>query len=80
MSESGDGVRKETKLELRRRLLREVFADFEAQGVGLRLTDNLSREELYRCGRRRAEAAETETACGSNPHFGRDGGGERECL
>ena len=43
MSESADGVRQETKLELRRRLLREVLADFEARSVGLGMADNLSR-------------------------------------
>ena len=45
MSESADGVRQETKLELRRRLLREVFADFQTEGVGLRVgdRDSLSR-------------------------------------
>ena len=40
-------VGSETLLERRRRLLREVAADFEARGVGLRSMDNLSREELY---------------------------------
>jgi plasmid stability protein len=52
------GVRAETQLERRRRLLREVTAEFEAQGVGLRPADNLSREELYDRDLARAEAAE----------------------
>ena len=33
--------------ELRRRDLDEVLADFDARGVGLRSSDNLSRDELY---------------------------------
>ena len=37
----------ETPLERRRRLLREVFADFDARGIGLRMSENLSRDELY---------------------------------
>ncbi|MYD69404.1 MAG: hypothetical protein F4W89_01470 [Acidobacteria bacterium] len=51
-------VGSETLLEQRRRLLREVVADFEAQGVGLRSIDNLSRDELYDRDRARAETAE----------------------
>ena len=31
----------------RRSELDEVIADFEARGVGLRMADNLSRDELY---------------------------------
>ena len=53
------GVAAETGLERRRRLLEEVVADFDARGVGLRMADNLSREELYDRSRARAEAAET---------------------
>ena len=37
----------ETPLERRRRLLNEVVADFEARGVGIRMSENLSRDELY---------------------------------
>ena len=40
-------VDEETEFERRRRLLNEVFADFDARGVGLRMADNLSREALY---------------------------------
>ena len=58
VGESGDQMRLETQVERRRRLLREVFADFEARGVGLRMADNLSREELYDRDRARAEAGE----------------------
>ena len=36
----------ETESE-RRRLLKEVLADFDARGVGLRMADNLPREALY---------------------------------
>ena len=32
---------------LRRTELDEVVADFEARGVGLRMSDNLTRDELY---------------------------------
>ena len=46
----------EMVLELRRRKLRELFADFDARGVGLRMADNLSREELYDRDRARVEA------------------------
>ena len=48
----------EAWLERRRLLLEEVVADCDARGVGLRMADNLSREELYDRGRARAEAAE----------------------
>ena len=37
----------ETPLESRRRLLREVFADFDARGIGIRMSENISRDELY---------------------------------
>ena len=38
----------ETLAGRRGRLLREVVADFDRRGVGLRMADNLSREALYR--------------------------------
>jgi len=37
----------ESALERRRRLFDDVFADFDARGVGLRAADNLPREALY---------------------------------
>ena len=37
----------ETALDRRRRRLKEVIADFEARGVGLRMSENLPREALY---------------------------------
>jgi len=37
----------ESALERRRRLFDEVFADFDARGVGLRMADNLPREAIY---------------------------------
>ncbi|MDE0104364.1 MAG: hypothetical protein OXN89_18485 [Bryobacterales bacterium] len=37
----------ESALERRRRLFDEIFADFDARGVGLRMADNQSREALY---------------------------------
>lgn len=61
------GVAAETRLERRRRLLEEVVADFDARGVGLRMADNLSREELYERGRARAEAAEAAGKHGGSP-------------
>ena len=38
---------RESALERRRRLFDEVFADFDARGVGLRMADNLPRAALY---------------------------------
>ena len=35
----------ETEAERRRRMLREVFEDFDARAVGLRMSDNLTRED-----------------------------------
>ena len=46
----------ETVYQRRCRLLREVLADFDRRGIGLRMSDNLSREELYDRARARAEA------------------------
>ena len=46
----------ETAAELRHTTLDEVLADFAARGVGLRMADNLSREELYDRDAARAEA------------------------
>ena len=43
-SGSGDA---EKETERRRELMRQVFQDFEARGVGLRMSENLTREELY---------------------------------
>ena len=37
----------ETEGQRRRRLLKEVIADFDARGVGLRMDENLPREALY---------------------------------
>ncbi|MCY3881218.1 MAG: hypothetical protein F4Y92_07135 [Dehalococcoidia bacterium] len=39
--------RAETELERRRRLLAEVTEDFKARGVGLRMSENVPRDELY---------------------------------
>ena len=36
--------------------MRQVFQDFEARGIGLRMSDNLTREELYDRAKARAEA------------------------
>ena len=53
---ASNGPGAETAVELRRRKLRELFADFDARGVGVSVSDNLSREELYDRDRARAEA------------------------
>ncbi|MCY4393503.1 MAG: hypothetical protein OXE43_15880 [Chloroflexi bacterium] len=37
----------ETEPQRRRRLLSEAVADFDARGVGLRMSENLPREQLY---------------------------------
>ena len=47
----------ETEAERCRRMLREVFEDFDARAVGLRMSDNLTREELYDRARAEAQAA-----------------------
>lgn len=45
---STDGIRTaEGSPQLRYRDLDEVLADFDARGVGLRSSDNLTRDELY---------------------------------
>lgn len=44
---SGSSAPAETPAERRGRLLREVVADFDRRGVGLRMADNVSREALY---------------------------------
>lgn len=46
----------ETIYQRRCRLLREVLADFDEQGIGLRMSDNLPREALYDRVAARAEA------------------------
>ena len=53
-----NGLGTETVAGLRHRELEEVLADFDARGVGLNMSDNLSREELYDRDRARAEAEE----------------------
>ena len=46
----------ESALERRRRLFDEVFADFDARGIGLRMADNLPREAIYDRSAIRSEA------------------------
>ena len=46
----------ETETERRRRMLRELIEKITANGGGLRMADNLPREELYDRARARAEA------------------------
>ena len=50
-----------------------VVADFDARGVGLRMADNLCREELYDRGRARAEAAEAARKHRDGPEPGGSG-------
>ena len=54
---TGDARRVETAHERRRRLLNDIFEDFDARGVGLHMSDNLPREALYDRAAARAEAA-----------------------
>lgn len=60
----GAGGPCETLLERRRRHLNEVFEDFDARGVGLRMSDNLTREELYDRDRARQEAEQDRSTSG----------------
>ncbi len=46
-------------LERRRRLFAEVFADFDARGVGLRMADNLPRAALHERSAARTDADPT---------------------
>lgn len=46
----------ETPLERRRRRMAEVYAEFKARGIGLDMSENLTREELYDRDTARAEA------------------------
>ena len=48
--------RPETASERRGRLLREVVADFDARGLGLRAADAMPREELYQRAAAQVEA------------------------
>lgn len=55
---SPGGSPDETRLERRLRLLEEVTEDFNRDGIGLDMADNLLRSELYDRDRARSEAAE----------------------
>ena len=61
--ETSGGPETEAEGEWRGRRLREVVADFDARGVGLRMAGNLTREELYDRRAARSEAG--------NEHHGR---------
>lgn len=37
----------ESALDRRRRLLAEIFADFDARGIGLQMSENIPRDALY---------------------------------
>ena len=57
----------ETPYQRRCRQLREVFADFDAEGVGLRMSENLPREVLYdRQAMRTAAAPVRDRSSGSS--------------
>ena len=57
----------ETSYQRRCRQLREVFADFDAKGVGLRMSENLPREALYdRVAIRSGAAAERSRSSGGS--------------
>jgi plasmid stability protein len=47
LEEAGDWPPEETEPQRRTRMLDEVMARFEAEGVGLSASERLSREELY---------------------------------
>ena len=47
LKEDGDRPPEETEPQRRARMLDEVMARFEAEGVGLSASERLSREELY---------------------------------
>lgn len=53
--ETSEGAHDGAQGESRGRRLREVVADFDARGVGLRMAGNLRREELYDRGAARSE-------------------------
>ena len=42
---NGQGL--ETPLERRRREFKELFEDWDARGIGLKMSENISRDELY---------------------------------
>ena len=50
-----DGLAEGAVAERRRSLLNKMFADFDARGVGLKMSENLSRDELYQRGRIRIQ-------------------------
>lgn len=45
-----DGLAEGAVAERRRSLLNKMFADFDARGVGLKMTENLPRDDLYQRG------------------------------
>ncbi len=53
-------LNREEPHDRRRRLLSQVIEDITANGGGLRMADNLTREELYDRAAARAETEETE--------------------
>ena len=44
-------------LEIRRRMLAEVFSDFDARGIGIKMPGYVNREEMYDRSRARLEAS-----------------------
>ena len=47
LQSSLDDAKVETEPERRRRMLKEVLARFEAEGIGLNASERLTREEIY---------------------------------
>lgn len=60
-------LQNETVIELRRRRLEEVIETITADGGGLRMADNLPREQLYDRARARSEARATTERDGIEP-------------
>ena len=42
-----NGQGSETPLERRRKEFKELFEDWDARGIGLKMSENISRDELY---------------------------------
>ncbi len=59
-------VRRQESHEDHLKRLDELFADFDARGVGLRMSDNMSREELYDRDAARAAAERERERRGSD--------------
>ncbi len=79
-SESVVGVRSDTRVDPRPRLLREVSAHFEAGSMGPRVPENRSREDLDRRDHARVETRGAGAQRASEARRGVGGAGDRTCL